>query len=201
MINLIPTEVKTSIRYARYNTALIGYGVIAVLVVVLIAGVLFFGFTIASADESSLQESIAQKESDLNELVAVEGDASDLADKIDTVGKLLDREVKFSEVLQEIGSILPEGAILTSLRLTNSNEEPLRIAALVDTKNNAAVLRQNIEDSDRFTGADIEGIVVNLDENGEPDGFAVTVIASPTNLGGEEAPAATNNGGSGGQQE
>lgn len=186
MINLLPTEAKTAIRFARYNTSLMQYGIIAILVVVLIAGVLFFGFTIASADETSLRDSIAQKESDLSELVSVEQEAGDLADKIDTVGKLLEREVRFSEVLQEIGSILPEGAILTSLRLTNDNEEPLRIAALVDTKNNAAVLRQNIEDSERFASADIEGIVVNLDENGEPNGFAVTVIASPTNLGGEE---------------
>jgi len=186
MINLMPPKIKNDIHFSRLNTSLVQYGFIAIVVVILVAAIMLFGFTIAQDDEQALRDSIEQKEKDLSSLITVEQDAASLSGKIDTVGDLLDREVKFSEVLQEIGSILPEGSVLTSLRLTNDSTEPLRVAALVDTKNNAAVLRQNIEDSNRFSGADIESIVVNLNDKGLPDGFAVTVIASPTNLSGVE---------------
>ncbi|MDX1765584.1 MAG: hypothetical protein R3313_01375 [Candidatus Saccharimonadales bacterium] len=184
MINLMPSKIKNDIHFARLNTSLVQYGFIAIVVVILVAGIMLFGFTIAQDDEQALRDSIAQKESDLASLIAVEQRAGDLSRKIDTVGSLLDREIKFSTVLQEIGAILPEGANLTSLQLSSDSTEPLRVSALVDTKNSAAILRQNIEDSDRFSGADIENIVVNLDENGNPDGFAVTVIAVPSNLTG-----------------
>ena len=178
----MPPEIKRDIHFARMNTSLVQYGFIAIIVVVLVAAIMLFGFTIAQDDESALKDSIALKQQDLSELITVEENASKLSKKIDIVGKLLEREVEFSEVLQEIGSILPRGAVLTSLKLTNDSTEPLRLAALVDSKNSAAILRQNIEDSARFSGADIESLVENLDENGRSDGFAVTVIASPDNL-------------------
>lgn len=182
MISLLPNDLREAIRFAKLNTAMVQYGIISIVVVVLVAGVMLFGFNIASDDEQALRDSIAQKEIDLKSLVQTEQDAASLADQIDTVGKLLEREVRFSDVLQEIGSILPKGSVLTSLRLANDIEEPLQVSAKVEDKETAAILRQNIEDSERFSSADIESITINLDSNGNPDGFAVSVIASPTNL-------------------
>lgn len=194
MINLLPTDIRTSIHYARLNTALVQYGVIVFVLVLLVAGVMLFGFNIAQSDENALRDSISQKENELSSLLDVEEEAQGLAKKIDTVDELLQREVRFSEVMQEIGSILPQGSVLTSLRLANNTEEPLQLSALVSDKQTAAVLRQNIEDSDRFSVADIESIIVNLDENGTPDGFTVSIIATPAGLSSESTTSSGPNG-------
>lgn len=158
MINLLPPETKEAMIYGRRNIATAQYALLVALVAVSLAGVLLFGVRIVSADERNLREAIAGKEEELAALNPKLQEAKNLKRTMDTISALLDREIKFSQLLQDIASVIPNGAVLKGLSLTGDPTIPLQIDAEVRTEAMAAVLRENLERSDLFEQADIQSI-------------------------------------------
>jgi hypothetical protein len=68
-------------------------------------------------------------------------------------------EVKFSELIPQIGSLLPNGAVLNSLSLAGGKASPLQLDVDLESQDLAAVFQQNLVNSDLFSAADISAIV------------------------------------------
>jgi Tfp pilus assembly protein PilN len=155
---------------------------------VALSGIMFFGVSLVKSDESILVSEIKSKEASLANQGGVDQEARDLAANIATISALLDRSVNFSELIQDIGSAIPDGARLTGLSLTGDSSSPLQITAITDTQEKAAIMRKNLEDSEIFSGADIQ-VITPKDVDGVRTYTAIFVASFAT----EEKPKTTNN--------
>ncbi len=155
MINLLPAEQKKAVQYARHNVSLFQYCVLVIVSSITLSAMLFFGITIMSNDQSEIETIIATDQVKLQELEIINSEAKALASTIDTISNVLVREVRFSEVISEIGSILPDGANLTSLSLSEDLNGPLAMEVIADTPDLVGVLQENLVLSELFEGADI----------------------------------------------
>lgn len=190
MINLLPPSYKSSIKFARYNVTLLRYSILVLAVSIAIAAIMFFGVSFVKSDESNLKSEIAAKEATLAEKGNVESEARALAADINTISSLLGRSINFSDLITDIGAVIPNGARLTGLSLTGDSSSPLQITAVTDTQEKAAVMRKNLEDSSLFSGADIQTITPR-DADGQRTYTAVIVTTFNTDTTGnvtEELP-------------
>lgn len=158
MINLMPPKLKESVKYGSYNVNIIQYIILVIVAGIALAAVIDFGVRIVKTDESKLNSSIAAKQQQLKNYSGDIEAAKALSDKIDTVDVLLDNEVKFSELIQNIGGLFPPGASITNLYLTNDLSENIILEARTTTKTVATELQQNLLNSDLFDGADIQSL-------------------------------------------
>lgn len=158
MISLLPPESKTATKYARLNVTLIQYCVLVMIISAALIAIIFFAMAVVDKQEDNLKAVIAEDQAKAAELEVVNGEAKELSTTINTISKLLEREIKFSELLEEIASILPKGTVLTGLTLSEKQDQPLTLDALVVDEEAAAILRENLDDSDLFEAADIVSI-------------------------------------------
>jgi hypothetical protein len=116
-----------------------------------------------------------------------------LSDEITTINSLLNRQIKFSELLPNIGKLMPPGAVLRELDFTTSDilagssggkaatssasgPKPFIIQASVKDRTIASTLLENIKTSSLFTDADI--VSVNQSSKGSTDANALPSITS-----------------------
>lgn len=121
MINLIPPAHKESVAFARRNSRLIGV-MAGILVAVLGAAIITGGSLFyLKQDVAGVNQSIAQSKENLKnqEESATLERAKELNDNLNLAVDVLSNEVLFSELLREIGEIMPTGTVLEGISLTN----------------------------------------------------------------------------------
>lgn len=155
MINLLPPEIKQSVRYARLNVILIQYAVVALFAVFVVLSLMMFGQASLNTTKSELEELIEVDQVKISELAQVNAEAQQLSDTVDTISALLDDEVKFSILFQEIGSVIPPGVVVSGLTLSKESTEPISLSIRADSAEKAGVLQENILESELFLSADI----------------------------------------------
>ncbi len=155
MINLLSPELKKARRFAKLNVLLIEYVILIAIAITGMIALLFYGESTLNATKATLEESIADDEARALELEPISKEASELSGTVNTIGTLLDQEVKFSYVLQEIGSIIPPGVILSGLTLSQDTSKPILLEANLTSYEKAGVFQQNLIESDLFIGADV----------------------------------------------
>ncbi len=158
MINLMPPKLKDSVKYGSYNVSLIQYISLVIIAGLALGAVIAFGVQIVRSDSAKLNDSITTKQLQKDEYAADTEKAETLTSKIATVNTLLDNEIEFSAVIQEIGRLMPPGTALSSLRLTNDLDENIDLSARASSKQVITELQQNLIGSELFTGADIQNI-------------------------------------------
>ncbi len=158
MINLMPPKLKDSIKYGSYNVSLIQYISLVIIVGLALGAVIIFGVQIVRSDSNKLDSSIATKLAQKAEYAEDTEKAEALTDKIMTVNTLLNNEIEFSTVIQEIGRLMPPGTALNSLHLTSDLDENIDLSARASSKQAITELQQNLIGSELFRGADIQNI-------------------------------------------
>lgn len=159
MINLLPPGRVLNIRLARSNTILRRY--VELIIVgssVLLAAILvaryFFGI-----QNDNIQHTVDLNNAKIASLEPVQKQAEELSATVNTISGLLSRNVKFSDMLTQIGGIMPPGSVLTGLKFSLEDvEAPLVVSAQVDNEQKAAVLRNNLAASNLFDKAEIKNI-------------------------------------------
>lgn len=121
MINLIPPAHRQAIFYGRLNTRLVSWAIgiaLALLgLVIIIAASLFY----LKQDSSQIRTSIDESKSSLatqNEKETLDR-VKEINDNLKLTIDVLSNEVLFSELLQQIGLVMPPGTVLEDLSLTN----------------------------------------------------------------------------------
>ena len=166
MINLLPTEAKQAVRYARLNVSLIQYCVLVILTSAALSAMLLLGINIMSSTQNEIETSIESDQAKIAELELINSQANELAADIDTISRLLQQEVKFSELIREIGLVIPAGASLSGLTLTEDRTAPLSLEVATTNPDLIGVLQENMRESDLFLGAEILSITATQDTNG-----------------------------------
>jgi hypothetical protein len=176
MINLLPPELKSHYRYAAHNTKLrtwITSGVLALLGVAVIgvAGLLYLKQISSSYDQQVANATQSLKDQDIE---ATRKEVNTISSNLKLSVQVLSKEVLFSELLKQLGSLTPRNTSLASLTI-NQGSTGIDITANTADYNTATQLQVNLSDPDNkiFSRADIVGI--NCDGTGQVDNYPCTV--------------------------
>lgn len=122
MINLLPPDIKATHIYARRNNLLIRYmlGIcigIACVIAVIVGSWLYLQREINSHEQSVAASEKVLKQDKESETIAR---ANAMSDSLKLVVQVLSQEVRFSALIQQIGSVMPHGTVLQDLNLDAS---------------------------------------------------------------------------------
>ncbi|CAN5421355.1 hypothetical protein BH10PAT3_BH10PAT3_1000 [soil metagenome] len=148
MINLMPPEAKTAIVYARRNLRLSHWTIGSLAIIVAMAAtVVLGGFYIDNA-KSSLVTSVEQTKTTIStqKLDKVQAEAENLSGGVKLIVKVLSKEVLFSKLLQQIGTLMPAGATLGNVQLSNKINGALDLTANAIDYQSATQVQLNLQD-------------------------------------------------------
>lgn len=160
MINLLPPKDRHAIALAKKNSILRRYIelclVSALVLLVLLAGSYYY----LKQQENNIQQTADLNKQKVAQLEPVQEEAEQLATTMSTISALLARDVSFSNMLRDIGKLMPSGSSLTGLELSSvESDAPLSISAQVENEQTVAILRNNLASSSLFEKAEIKSIV------------------------------------------
>ncbi len=119
MINLLPADARQTMMYARRNTKLLFWsaGVLAGLGGVII--IAFFGLVYIKQNTRQINSQVerSKQELELQDLDATKKRAEEISNDFKLVTQVLSRQILFSEVLQQAGAVMPNGASLSGLSI------------------------------------------------------------------------------------
>lgn len=120
MINLLPPIEKQSIIYARRNTKLANLAigiVVAILGMVLLfgAGQLYIASAISRYEDQVARSQKSLQEQKLNE---TKKSIQELSNNLHLILQVLSKEVLFSKLLRQTGAVMPPGAVLSSINIS-----------------------------------------------------------------------------------
>ena len=169
MINLLPRDYKTKLRYGRLNVRLARWLVVSL---VMIAGLLLImgiGWLYMNKQINDLNDSIAttQQQLDSQKLEQVKKQADEISQNINVINQVLHKEIRFSSLIDEIGKVMPPGTILNSLTLSDKVSGSVDLNVNAKSSTAAAQMAINLSDpkNNLFAKADI--ISVNCSSQGK----------------------------------
>lgn len=161
MINLLPPEIKQSYRYARRNRLLVRWAVFFVLAIFGVAVITASGLLVMNNSIDSYKTSIAGVQSRLaaQDITGVNQQVSDISNNLKLMVQVLSKEILFSKLLKQLGSITPPNVILTDLAISQT-ESAIDITAETGSYDAATQLQVNLADpaNQIFSRADIVNI-------------------------------------------
>lgn len=182
MINLLPPDSKSTLVYARRNTQLIRFVIgaaIGAFGILLVTGA---GLLYLNQEVKSYKKSISQAETKLTQQKEkqVIAEVKGISDSLNLVVDVLGQEILFSQLVQEIGSVMPAGTVLQDLSLSNELTGALTLQAGAVSSTAASRVQANLRDPANkiFAAADMESIeCAQPDPNSTepPDPYPCTV--------------------------
>lgn len=161
MINLLPTQYKQDILYARRNLRLAHWSGILLSSFVLFALVTVSGlFYMSKATADYTQQANAtQDQLKIQKLDETKVRLQSISDSFKLVLQVLNRQILFSKLLQQIGVAMPSGATLSSLSI-NKVQGGVDINAVAKDYDTATQVQINLQDPKNqiFEKADIVSI-------------------------------------------
>ena len=161
MINLLPLELKRDYRYARYNRQLVRWSLAffgAIIGMVVITGI---GYFIMNDSIDAYQSRVATAQSHLvsENINGVERQVASISGNLNLMVDVLSKEVLFSKLLEQLGSITPSNVILTNLSISQG-DSAIDITAQTTNYNAATQLEVNLAapSNQIFSKADIINI-------------------------------------------
>lgn len=147
MINLLPSDQRKAIIYARRNTKLRRWivGLVAVLVGV---GVLLGAGQLLIVNATSRYETqVADGQASLKaqNLEQTQAKVQDLSNNLKLIIQVLSQEVLFSKLMQQIGSVMPDGSVLSTIDLTKI-QGGIDLTAQAKDYNTATQVQVNLQD-------------------------------------------------------
>ncbi len=186
MINLLPPELKEQYAYGRRNTSMRRWAVALTFGLVGVGIVTVFGLFFLEQSISSYSKQVAGSEDLLRKqkLNETKKHAQEMTDSLKLSVDVLSREVLFSKLLTQIGSVTPPNTRLTDLSISKV-QGALEISAVSSDYNSATQLQVNLEDPANkiFSKADIQSITCNASSQDPryPCNVAIRALFSDNN--------------------
>ena len=158
MINLLPPRVKEERSYGRKNVLLFGYSTALLATALSTAVIMLLSLQFIGSEEPTLKLNLEADQAQVASLEAEIKSIENIATRLETAKKVSERSVKLSELIPQIGAVLPDGAILNALSLTGGATDSLQLDVDLKEANLAAVLIRNLVESDLFEAADISSL-------------------------------------------
>jgi Tfp pilus assembly protein PilN len=161
MINLLPPESKTQLRFARLNTTMVRWAVLMAAVIVGLAGIVAFGdlYIRSSIKNYQAQNQAAEAQLKLQKVDQIQGQVKTFSDNMKLVIQVLSKEVLFSQLIKQVGAAMPPNTILDGLQISQV-QGGLDFSARAKDYDAATQVQVNMQDPDNkiFAKADILNI-------------------------------------------
>lgn len=161
MINLLPPDVKENILYARRNMHLRQWVITLIVCIVSILIVVGLGHIYLKQSVRSYTAQVEQGQQNLKtqKLEETHQRVQDLTASLKLVVQVLQRQILFSELLQQTGAALPSGSVLTNLSI-DKVQGGLDLEAAASDYQTATQVQLNLQDPNNkiFEKADIINI-------------------------------------------
>jgi len=171
VINLLPPERAIRIRYGRGNSLLIQWLISMGIAIVGLVLIVASGVVYINQQSGDLKKNIATDNEQLTtgDIGQVEANVKAISSDVKLINQVLSREIRFSDLMQQIGKVMPAGTVLSSLTLTNINGAMDITANTLDNPS-AAQIAINLSDpgNNLFTHVDIVSIACANDHPTSP---------------------------------
>jgi hypothetical protein len=161
MINLLPSEIKESYRYARRNVALRNWAAILFISFIGLGCLATYGLlTMRESTHSySVQAQSVKAQLQKDKLEETQKKVEDISGSLKLAVQVLSQEVLFSKLITQIGAAMPSGSILTGLNI-NKVSGGLSLSADATTYTSATQVQVNLADPENkiFAKVDIDNI-------------------------------------------
>jgi Tfp pilus assembly protein PilN len=161
MINLLPPALKENYRYARRNRRLLKWIVALIASLCGVAFITSVGLLTINNSIDSYKSRITTTQYQLTKgnSGAAEQQVVAISNNLKLMVDVLSKEVLFSKLLAQLGSITPPNVILTNLSIAQ-NQSAIEITAQTVNYNAATQLQVNLSDPSNkiFTKADLVSI-------------------------------------------
>lgn len=161
MINMLPTDMKESILYARRNTYLRKWLVALCIALFGVAAITGAGYIYLqnSINNYAREVKLGNETLKTQKLDETQKNIQDLSNSLKLVTQVLQREILFSKLLSQIGSALPNGSVLTSLSI-NKTQGGIDLQAGATDYQTGTQVQLNLQDPKNkiFEKADIVSI-------------------------------------------
>lgn len=183
MINLLPTDKKDIIRYAKRNRLLLNWIVIVSLCFIGLYAIIGIGYIYLNSTTIALQKEVAQQAEEL-ESPAVKSAKEELQSiqaNTQLAVDVLTRQILFSELITDLSAILPEQVVLNNLALSND-------ASALDLTFNTATLSAgsqtlaNLRDPNNgvFVDADLNSLTCSDEPSPYPCTASIKALLADT---------------------
>lgn len=160
MINLMPDESKRQLRAARANVLLLRY------LFILMAAAGFLAFAIAGAyyllgqTQSSAKELIAASDTEAGAYSETKNQVDQLSAQLSEARGILNSEIAYSNVLVNIGQLLPSGTVIDSIDLNESsfNGTPVSMTIYGTSTDAVVSARDRFQRSSFFSSVNFQSV-------------------------------------------
>lgn len=120
MINLLPSNYGASLRFTHLNSIMRRWLVVSLLAVGGLVLIMAFGWVYINQQNKNLARNIDSVNQQLQaeDLAGTQKKAKDITSNIKIINQVLSREIRFSELISHIGSVMPPGTVLSGLTLS-----------------------------------------------------------------------------------
>ncbi len=164
MINLLPPDLKKTYRYATHNHRLVHWFILFGVGLVGVMAIAAAGIVYMQQSSERYTQNIAQTNQSLEkqDLAETQKEVKEISNNLKLVVQVLSREVLFSKLLKQLGTVTPSNTILTDLSIVQTTGGIDITAKAIDYQA-ATQLQINLEDSRNkiFSKADIVAINCN----------------------------------------
>lgn len=161
MINLLPTGQKENITYARRNTVLRNWVIASLVAMAGIGIIVTGGFLYISMSTKAYQREVQLKKErlDAQKLDETQARLEGISSSTKLALTVLSRQIRFSSVLQQVGAVMPSGAVLQNLSV-GKLDGGIDLQVIAKDYQTATQVQVNIQDSSNklFDKADIVSI-------------------------------------------
>ena len=112
MINLLPNAIREEHMYGRRNKKLVALIMLIAGTAVAVAVIMMVAIQFIQDEQSSVQASIDKNEMMISQLESETSDLSAVSSRLTTTYNLFSGSIKFSDIIPQIGSVLPQGTII-----------------------------------------------------------------------------------------
>lgn len=170
MINLLPPDYATRIRFGRLNTGLrrwiigAGFAIAGALVII------GLGWLYLNQQAADLQRDLDSTNAQLQaqNIGQVQKDAAEITGDIKVINQLFSNEIRFSDLIQDIGRVMPPGAVLSSLSLSKVNGA-IDLSASSKDYTSAAQVAVNLNDPANGLFSKVDIVNINCGSNNSSD--------------------------------
>lgn len=148
MINLMPADAKQAISYARLNSRLVKWTISCLIIIAIMAATVFVGGLYIDRTKSALSTSIEETKTTIatQKLDQTKQEADSISAGVKLIVQVLSKEVQFSKLLQQIGKLMPTGATLGDVQLSNKVSGALDMTANALDYQSATQVQVNLQD-------------------------------------------------------
>ncbi len=161
MINLVPPELKETLIYARRNRMLVRWVLAFSVGMIGIGSVVLASNMYINQSRLHYKQSVERQKTQLatQKLEETKQRTEDISTSTKLAFQVLSRQVLFSELLQQVGAVMPSGAVLQSLSISKL-EGALDLQAISGDYQTGTQVQINLADPENriFDKADIVSI-------------------------------------------